>query len=159
MTCLFYASLAIALLIPWLFVYSYWHGSQRHGLNWISHTSRDMYVDAFKTLISASGIVVGLAVGSAFSAQRSPSTNPLIVCSAKVAVFSLLGCIIFSFAGLMALLRGFELAQSRRIKQSGDSSQGQLQLSELVCILIPTGIALSTFILSLFFLGRIVYHF
>jgi hypothetical protein len=159
LTLAFYSSLALAFLIPWFFVYSYWRGHKFDELDWITHQSRDMYVDAYKTLINASGIVVGLAIGSAFSAQRSATTDPLIVCSAKVAVFSLLVCIFVSFVGLLALLRGFELAQSRNLKRTGDGSQGQLSATELLFILIPTGFALSSFVVALFFLGRVVYHF
>jgi hypothetical protein len=73
MTYLFYLVVAVAAIGALLFMYSmysFWRDSQVRGWNWTSHESRGMYVDAAKTLITASGIVVALVASSAFSSAR-----------------------------------------------------------------------------------------
>jgi hypothetical protein len=116
-----------------------------------------MYVDAAKTLITASGIAVALLASSVVSSART--TNPLVAFSAKVAVVCLISCVCLSLVVILALLRGFERAQSRYIDKGGKAGQGELSSGELLFILIPSSIALSCFLVGFLFLGRITFHF
>jgi hypothetical protein len=67
---------------------------------------------------------------------------------------------------ILALLRGHERAKSRNIetlrvaeKLTGQQvNEGQLNKGELLFILVPSGFALSCFLVGFVFLGRIVFH-
>jgi hypothetical protein len=70
----------------------------------------------------------------------------------------------FSLVVILALLRGYERAWSRRTdeliragKAAGD--EGKLSRSELLLILVPSGAALSSFVVGFAFLARIAFHF
>ncbi len=145
------------------FVWHYWHKAQTRGWDWISKDSRNMYVDGAKTLITASGIAVALLASSAVVWART--TNSLVAFSAKVAVVCLISCVCLSLIVILALLRGFEQAQSRYIEEqlkAGNepkAGQGKLNTCELLFILVPTGVALSCFLVGFVFLGRIAFHF
>jgi hypothetical protein len=122
-----------------------------------------MYVDGAKTLITASGIALAVV---ASSAERSTgSATNFVSDSAKLAVISLLVCVGFSLFLTMALLRGFERAQSRnieeqrRIKRPVVAGEGRLNFTELRLILASGHVALSSFLTGLAFLGRIAWHF
>ena len=122
-----------------------------------------MYVDGAKTLITAAGIAVALLASSTVASARI--TNGLIALSARVAVVSLISCVCFSFVVILALLRGFERAQARYIENQRKENkipvagEGKLNPGELLFILIPTGVALSSFLVGFIFLGRIAFHF
>jgi hypothetical protein len=123
-----------------------------------------MYVDAFKTLITASGIAVALLASSAVGAART--TNAIVAFSAKVAAVCLISCVCVSLFTIVGLLRGHELAKSRNIEEmrkagtlSGDITEGKLSTGELLFILVPSAIALSCFLVGFVFLGRIAFHF
>jgi len=116
-----------------------------------------MYVDAAKTLITASGIAVALLASSTVASERA--TNNLVAFSAKVAVVCLIACVCFSIVVILALMRGFERAQSRHIESGGHAGEGKLNSIELRFILIPAGGALSCFLVGFVFLGRIAFHF
>jgi len=162
-TCAFYVFVSVAG-VPFVFVWHYWHEANTKGWSWTSVDSRGMYVDGAKTLITASGIAVALLASSVFS-QRSVVSG-LIAFSAKVAVVCLIACVCLSFVVILALLRGHERSKSRNVenlraagKLMGIVNEGQLNKSELLFILIPTGLALSCFLVGFVFLGRIVFHF
>jgi hypothetical protein len=95
-----------------------------------------MYVDGAKTLITASGIAVAL-----------------------------LSCVCLSLIVILALLRGFERAENRYIDEQRkerkqiEAGEGRLNTTELLFILVPTGFALSCFLVGFVFLGRIAFHF
>jgi hypothetical protein len=75
-----------------------------------------MYVDAAKTLIAGSGIAVTLLASSAVSGR---ATNEFVAASAKVAVVCLISCVCLSLVVILALMRGFERAQSRHMESGG----------------------------------------
>jgi hypothetical protein len=162
-TCVFYVFVSILAIAPKLFVWQYWHAARTRDWRWINMDSRGMYVDGAKTLILASGIAVTLLASSAVSSART--TNSLIAFSARVVVVCLIGCICLSLVVILALLRGYERAQSRHIEErrkagrSGDVTEGGLNTSELLFILFPTSLALSCFLVGFAFLGRIAFHF
>ena len=122
-----------------------------------------MYVDGAKTIITASGIAVALLASSSVSSVRT--TNNLVAFSAKVAVVCLISCVCLSLVVILALLRGHERAKSRNVEEQRKSgnhaviTEGKLNSSELIFILVPSGIALSCFLVGFVFLGRVAFHF
>jgi len=122
-----------------------------------------MYVDGAKTIITASGIAVALLASSSISSART--TNHLVAFSAKVAVVCLISSVCFSLVTILALLRGHERAKSRYLeeqRQAGNRApitEGKLDIVELLFILVPSGIALSCFLVGFVFLGRIAFHY
>jgi hypothetical protein len=149
------------------FVGQFWAKAQSPDLNlrWMNVDNRNMYVDAVKTMITASGIAVALLASSAVASART--TNGIAAFSAKVAVVCLISCVCFSLAAIMALLRGYELAQARYMEEERaagrhvnvDVRQGALTNGELLCILVPSWFAFSCFLMGFVFLGRIAFHF
>lgn len=156
-TCVFYAFVLVLAVSPMLFVWSVWREAKTRGWDWSSEESRNMYVDAAKTLITASGIAVALLASSTVASART--TSDLVSFSARVAVVCLISCVCLSLIVILALLRGFERAQSRHIEQGGKAGQGKLSSGELLFILVPSGVALSCFLVGFIFLGRITFHF
>lgn len=152
LTCVFYLCVVAAVVAPILFVRSIWNEAHKSDYRWISDSSREMYVDVFKTAISVAGVAVTL-VASTF---RDVS-DPIVKRSVHVAVISLIVCIVASLVGMLALARGLEQARSRN-KGSSPDRQGELNDTELKFILIPAAIALATFLVGLLFLGRITFH-
>lgn len=123
-----------------------------------------MYVDALTTMITASGIAVALVASSAVGSERHK--NPVVEFSAKVAVVCLVSCVCFSLTSILALLRGYELAQARFMAQARASdtkvnvaAQGPLTNRQLLCILVLSGLSVTCFVVGFVFLGRIALHF
>jgi hypothetical protein len=156
-TCVFYIVAFGIGLAPIIFVWSVWHEAKTLGWIWSTDQSRTMYVDAAKTLITASGIAVALLASSSVSSAKA--TDTIVAFSAKVAVVCLISCVCLSLIVILALLRGFERAQSRFIEARGQAGQGKLNPAELLFILIPAGTGLSCFLVGFVFLGRITFHF
>jgi hypothetical protein len=162
-TCLFYIFVFALAVAPSLFAWSYWHEARTRGWDWISEDSRTMYVDGAKTMITGAGIAVALLASSTVASART--TSGLVAFSAKVAVVCLISCVCLSLILILALLRGFERAQARYIDQQRNAGknftagEGKLTAGELLCILIPTSMALSCFLVGFVFLGRIAFHF
>ncbi len=161
-TGIFYLFVSCVAAAPFPFMWQYWHKARTQGWSWTTEDSRDMYVDAVKTVIAASGIAVAL-LASNYSSGRTASH--LVALSAKVAVVSLISCVCFSLVAILALLRGHELAKGRNIEEQrraghiGPIIDGKLNSSELLFILVSSGIALSCFLVGFIFLGRIAFHF
>ena len=161
-TCAFYVFVAVIGTLPMLFVGFSWHEAQSRGWAWTNPDSRNMYVDAAKTLITASGIAVALLASSSVASARTAST--LVAFSAKVAAVCLISCVCLSLVVILALLRGYERAWSRRTEElmkagDGPAKEGKLNTTELLLILAPSGAALSSFIVGFVFLARIAFHF
>jgi hypothetical protein len=156
MTWLFYLLVVLAPVMPLAFIWSIWKEGQSHEWNWINVQSLTMYVDAAKTLITASGIAVALVAASAISPTKN--LDRAVISSAKVGVICLILCIFFSFAAILALMRGFERSSSRHRERGGSPTEGQLLLPELSFILIFGYFAIATFVEGLLFLGRIAFH-
>jgi CBS domain containing-hemolysin-like protein len=162
-TCIFYVFVAGVGAAPFLFVGHYWHEARTKGWSWTSQDSRNMYVDGAKTIITASGIAVALLASSSVSSVRT--TNGLVAFSAKVAVVCLISCVCLSLVVILALLRGHERAKSRYIEEQRKTgnraaiTEGKLNTGELLFILVPSGIALSCFLVGFVFLGRVAFHF
>jgi hypothetical protein len=161
-TCVFYVFVALVAILPMLFIWSIWHLARERGWSYINADTRDMYVDGAKTLITASGIAVALLASSGVASAKI--VLPLVAFSAKVAAVSLISCVCLSLVVILALLRGFEVSWSRKSEEmlargAGPSADGQLNRIELICILLPAGLALSSFLVGFVFLGRIAFHF
>lgn len=112
-----------------------------------------MYVDVSKTLITASGIAVALV-----ASESSRSLDPVAKFSAHLGVICLITCIAAGLTTILALTRGHERARSRNLEAGQGGEEGQLLDFELLFILIPGGIALSSFLIGLLFLGRVTFH-
>ena len=153
MACLFYLFVLIAITAPTIFMWSFWRDAKRRQWNYTTETSRGMYVDVSKTLITASGIAVALVASASARALDS-----LAKFSARVGVVSLIICISASLVTILALTRGHERAKARNIEAGRGGEEGQLLDFELRFILIPGGIALASFLVGLLFLGRITFH-
>jgi hypothetical protein len=153
MACLFYLSVFVAVAGPTIFVGSFWRDAKRKQWNYTTESSRAMYVDVAKTLITASGIAVALV-----ASDLSRATDSIAKLSARVAVICLIVCIVASLTTILALSRGHERARSRNIEAGKGDHEGQLLDLELLSILIPGAIGLSTFLVGLLFLGRITFH-
>ena len=163
MSCLFYVFVSAVGVAPWLLVWHFWHEALTKGWAWSSVDSRNMYVDAVKTIITASGIAVALLASSGVTAQSRASQ--VVALSARVAAICLVACICVSLVLILALLRGHERAKARYVEEQrkvGNTeaiSEGKLSTGELLFILVPAGIGLSCFLVGFVFLGRIAFHF
>jgi hypothetical protein len=161
-TCFFYVFLFIVGASPWVLIRHFWNKAKEHGWAWTSVDSRTMYVDAFKTMITASGIAVALLASSGVVSQSK--AIPVVAVSAKLGAICLILCVCFSLGSIIALVRGHELAKSRyieeqRAKGNHDSiTEGKLNTTELLFILAPSGVSLSCFFVGFVFLGRIIFH-
>jgi hypothetical protein len=142
----------LAALIPLAFVVSFWWEHVHKGWNWITDDGRKMYTDAANTLVTASGIAVAVIV------SRLDSKDETILHTTKEAVVCLIICIVFSVITILALSRGFEMAQSRYTEGGNARGQGQLTPIELLFILVPTFVALTGFLEGFLFLGRIAFQ-
>ena len=111
-TYAFYTFVALLVLVPLAFVCVVLRESRMRGWSWINADSRSMYVDGAKTLVTASGIAVALLASSSVASARTASA--LVGFSAKVAAVSLISCVCVSMLLIVALLRGYERAWSRR---------------------------------------------
>lgn len=153
MAYLFYLFVLIAIIVPTIFVWTFWRDAKGRQWNYTTDTSREMYVDVAKTLITASGIGVALVASASGHAMDS-----IAKFSTRVGVVALIICIAASLATMLALTRGHERARSRNIEARKGGGEGQLSDLELQLILIPAGIALASFLVGLLFLGRITFH-
>jgi len=153
MTCLFYLFVLIAVTGPTVFMWSFWRDAKGRQWNYTTDTSREMYVDVVKTLITASGIGVALVASASGRALDS-----IAKFSARVGVVSLIVCISASLVTMLALTRGHERARSRNIEAGRSGEEGQLLDFELLFILIPGGIALASFLVGILCLGRVTFH-
>ena len=137
MTYAFYTFAMVVLAGAFLFIWNIWRESQTRQWNWINEQSRTMYSDAGKTLITASGIAVALVASSSVSSVRAASD--VVAFSVRVAVICLITCIFSGFVAILAMMRGFERAQSRQIDAGAGQGQGQLASGELLWILCLAG--------------------
>jgi hypothetical protein len=163
-TVVFYIFVASLLVLPCWFIWQYWDKAKKRELRWLNQDNRNMYVDALKTMITASGIAVALVASSAVASARNK--NPIVEFSARIAVVCLVSCVCLSLTTIMALLRGYELAQARLLAQAKSvgvelsvKTQGSLSDSELGCILVPAVFSFSCFLVGFVFLARIAFHF
>jgi multisubunit Na+/H+ antiporter MnhB subunit len=128
---------------------------------WSSEDSRDMWMDAAKTMITASGIAAALLASLTVGHQ---TMSPLVVYIVKSATVCLVVCVCVSMFLFLALARGHETAKSRYTEKrrqegyQGEIREGPLSNFALCIILSAALIALSGFFLGFLFLARIVWH-
>jgi hypothetical protein len=162
-TCAFYVFVAALVVVPFLFVWHIWHEARTRGWSWTNSESRNMYVDGAKTLVTASGIAVALLASSSVASARAASG--VVALSAKAAAVFLISCVCFSILLIVALLRCYERAWSRRgdeLRAAGQRTsekEGKLNAFELLLILVLSYAALASFLVGFAFLGRIAFHF
>jgi hypothetical protein len=146
------------------FILTYWNAHKKADMDRIDKDSRGMYVDAAKSILTASGVAVALLSSSAVW-----TSNNIAKHSAKWAVVSMIAAVLFAFAAILAFMRGYETAKTRtsnRLRESGawettareDKEGGRLLPNELRRILVFSGLAICAFLLGLEFLGRIAFH-
>lgn len=155
MTFLFYFLVALAVVCPAIFFWTFWRDAKKRQWNYTTDASRTMYVDVAKTLITASGIAVAL-VASSSAPMRS--VDVIVRISARGGVISLVLCLCTSLITMLSLSRGHERARARNLQAGKGGNEGQLTDSELLFTLIPSWLALSSFLVGALFLGRIAFH-
>lgn len=160
-TYAFYSLLTLAVLGPLGFVSYVWYEGRKRDWNWTQGDSRAMYVDAAKTLITASGIAVALLASAVVAKGREIS--PLVAESARAAGVVLVTCIICAFLLILIFSRAFERARSRHndaLRTAGKASedQGRYTDAEFFLVLLFSWLSLSTFLVGFLLLGRIVFH-
>ena len=131
---------------------------------WSSEDSRDMWMDAAKTMISASGIAAALLASLTLAPHQTDKLSPIVASSVKTATVSLVVCVCVSMFLILALARGHEAAKSRQVEKrrqegyTGETTAGPLSNFALCIILVASFIALSSFFVGFLFLARLVWH-
>jgi len=168
MTYVFYGLASSIELAIFLFLAHFWRKANEKKESalqwrWTDEDSRNMWIDAAKTMITAAGIAAALVASLSVTSER-PS-NPIVIRSVKVATISLIICVCASMPLILALSRGHENAKSRAIEEQRAKgmkepiNQGALSNFALGIVLVTAFLALSGFFLGFLFLGRIVWHF
>src|SRR5580658_7705527 len=80
---------------------------------WTSEDSRDMWIDAAKTMITAAGIAAALVASLGVSSIRA--VGAFFLWNEKVSTVSLVACVCSSMALILALSRGHEAAKSHNV--------------------------------------------
>ena|ERR1700678_2046633 len=123
-----------------------------------SEDSRDMWIDAAKTMISAAGIAAALL--ASVSTRQNNSLSPLVPHSLKFATVTFVICVCVSMALILTLARGHEMAKGRAQLAQKDKTLTGGPLSNLA-LGLSLGLAffaLSGFFVGFLFLARIVWH-
>jgi hypothetical protein len=155
MAFLFYFFVALSVVLPAIFFWTFWHDAKAHGWTWTTDASRMMYVDVAKTLITASGIAVALVASSAAPLR---AVDAIVKISARAGVISLVLCICASLFAMLSLTRGHERARARNLEAGRGGNEGQLTNTELLFTLFSSWFSLSSFLVGALFLGRIAFH-
>jgi hypothetical protein len=148
----------LGVIAPMWFLGMIWRERLTHGWRWVNKDSRVMYVDAIKTVASASAIAASLVSTVTSTASRGATSN-ILSTSVKVAVVALILSVVASIFAILALSRGYERARSRFIEnprsKGADLDQGELSDAELGWILGP---AWAGFLLGFLLVGHIVFE-
>jgi uncharacterized protein (DUF2062 family) len=152
--------------IAWFLGHFYYKAAQKtkesDQWRWSSEDSRDTWIDAAKTMISASGIAAALL--ATLAARQTPILNPLVASSVKAATAILVVCVCASMFLILALARGHEAAKARYMTKlraeghQGEIKEGPLSYFALRVMLVSAFVALSGFFVGFLFLVRIVWH-
>jgi hypothetical protein len=153
------------VLLPAWFVATIRHERNTKGWNWINRDSRTMYVDAMKTVASASAIAASLLSAVMSNSIQRPAH---VILAAKWAVVCLVVSIVGSVGAVFALTRSYDRARSRftasekgraLIEALGrtDVEQGQLNAFELGCILGFAYFGLAGFLVGFVSLGCMIF--
>jgi hypothetical protein len=97
MACLFYLFVLLSVISPAIFMWTFWRDAKGRNWNYTTDTSRAMYVDVAKTLITASGI--GVALTASVSTRVLDSIAKF---SIRVGVVCLVICIPASLVTMLA---------------------------------------------------------
>jgi hypothetical protein len=130
---------------------------------WSSEDSRDMWMDAAKTMISAAGIAAALLASLSASARDKTVLSAIGTFSLKSATVCLVMCVCVSMFLILSLARGHEAAKARenlkpRPPGSGQVKEGPLTDFALSITLLAAFVALSSFFVGFLFLARIMWH-
>ena len=169
MVYFFYGFLVLVEVLILGFIGHFWHKASAANKTlsaqwrWTSEDSRDMWIDAAKTMITSAGIAAALVASLGLSSGRA--VGLFFLWNEKVSTVSLVACVCSSMALILALSRGHEAAKSRNVLEQrikgnmGPITEGVLSNFALSIILILGFVALSCFFLGFVFLGRIVWDF
>jgi hypothetical protein len=168
-TCAFYTliilvELAIAWFLGHVLFKATRHCEEAEQWRWSSEDSRDMWIDAAKTMITASGIAAALVASLTLAAHQSNMLSALVTSSVKTATVSLVVCVCVSMFLILSLARGHEAAKARYIARrpqeghQGEIKEGPLSNFALCITLLAAFLALSSFFVRFLFLARIVWH-
>jgi len=167
-TWMFYGFASLVELgIAWFLGHVFCKATQKNEeasqWRWSSEDSRGMWIDAAKTMITASGIAAALLASLTLGSQTK-TLSALVVRSVKTATVSLVACVCVSMFLILAPARGHETAKARYLEKrrreghQGEIKEGPLSDFALRIILSAAFIALSCFFVGFLFLGRIVWH-
>jgi len=161
----FLVELAIACFLGHFLYKATQNSKEAEQWRWSSEDSRDMWIDAAKTMITASGIAAALLASVALAGHRTDPLSALVASSVKAATVSLVVCVCVSMFLILALARGHEAAKARHVEQRRrenykreKTTEGPLSNFALCVTLSAAFIALSAFFLGFLFLGRIVWN-
>lgn len=162
MRCVFWILIVAAVVLPLWFVITIWRERKLGlaGRDWITKDSREMYVKVFETAAAASAIAASII--AAIVSSGEPRAHNVLV-SVRACVVSLVGCISFALVGILALSRAYDRARSRFLetglaKTAQTREQGQLNDSELFCILLAGYLCLVGFFVGFLFVARIAFQ-
>jgi hypothetical protein len=130
------------LILPVWFVWKTWNDTHTNDWFWTRKETRTMYVDAMKTIASASGVGASLIslVASARQTVQSPHFLLVVRCAVIFLVIGLVAAIIC----IVALSRGYDRATSRWFTDPNrqgahEPEQGKLTRAEFHWILFSGG--------------------
>jgi hypothetical protein len=155
MSVLFYFFVAVAVGGPAYFLWTFWDEAQKRKWNYTTESTRAMYVDIAKTMVTASGIAVALVASSASPLR---AVDSIVRFCSRAGVVSLVLCLCASLVTMISLTRNNERARSRNFEAGKGGQEGQLTNAELAFTLISGWLALSSFLVGALFLGRITFH-
>jgi hypothetical protein len=131
---------------------------------WSSEDSRDLWIGAAETMITASGIAAALVASLTLAAHQAKMLSPFVASSLKTATVSLVVCVCVSMFLILALARGHETAKARYSEKRrrdgylGEIKEGPLSNFALSIILLAAFVALSGFFVGFLYLARIVWN-
>jgi hypothetical protein len=169
MAHLFYGFLFLVEVLILGFVGHFWYKAAASNnilsaqWRWTSEDSRDMWIDAAKTMITAAGIAAALVASLGLGSTRAVTS--LFLWNEKVSTVSLVACVCSSMALILALSRGHEAAKSYNVLEQRTKgnmekvTEGVLSNFALSIILLFGFVALSCFFIGFVFLARIVWDF
>jgi hypothetical protein len=155
MAYLFYFFVSVAVFGPAYFLWTFWRDARKRNWNYTTESTRAMYVDIAKTMVTASGIAVALVASSASPLR---AVDSIVRFCSRAGVVSLVLCLCTSLVTMISLTRNNERAVSRNLEAGKSGREGQLTNVELAFTLISAWLALSSFLVGALFLGRITFH-
>lgn len=148
---MFRALLFIVVILPLLGFYSFWRDAQKQQWLALNPETLKMYVDAVKTILTASGLAVAAIVASLGGRLSTP------IWIVERAVTCLVMCIVCAPLTVFVLYRCYDRARSRHheVEPRDPYQQGALTSLEYLLLLLMAYATVEGFILGFLYLARI----